>query len=328
MIRITRIQGLRHTVEYFCLLHNNRNVQSFRVRLAVPVPSRNMTCWNSLNVILYSVVICALLDFGPSRVLAQVNIKANYDYGDKFKVAEYKMKVVLNCNVAESTQDQKYLWKWFKEEDSINTDSDDPHHVSVSDNTLTINRFVENDAGKYSCKLYNQNNPKELGQKSFQVVLKPYLKLPKTATFLDGDKIEIECNVFGVPKPEISWKFENNTILTGDNVYFMPNKRNITNAILVLDPITMKNRGNFYCIGKNDFVWEPVMSGPSYVRIKDKMAAFWPFLGICAEVIILCLIIFVYENKRFKSEFEESDTDQGPETNNAIEGGGDVRHRK
>lgn len=46
----------------------------------------------------------------------------------------------------------------------------------------------------------------------------------------------------------------------------------------------------------------------------DKMAALWPFLGICAEVIILCLIIFIYEKKRNKAEFEESDTDQGPET--------------
>jgi len=44
------------------------------------------------------------------------------------------------------------------------------------------------------------------------------------------------------------------------------------------------------------------------------MAALWPFLGICAEVIILCLVIFIYEKKRNKSEFEESDTDQGPET--------------
>lgn len=46
----------------------------------------------------------------------------------------------------------------------------------------------------------------------------------------------------------------------------------------------------------------------------DKMAALWPFLGICAEVVILCLIIFIYEKKRNKAEFEESDTDQGPET--------------
>lgn len=30
----------------------------------------------------------------------------------------------------------------------------------------------------------------------------------------------------------------------------------------------MQNRGNFYCIGKNDVVFEPVVSGPSYVRIK------------------------------------------------------------
>lgn len=33
------------------------------------------------------------------------------------------------------------------------------------------------------------------------------MKLPKTATFLDGDKIEMECSVYGVPVPEISWKF-------------------------------------------------------------------------------------------------------------------------
>lgn len=38
------------------------------------------------------------------------------------------------------------------------TDSEDPHHIYVSDNTLTVNRFVENDAGFYTCKLFNANN--------------------------------------------------------------------------------------------------------------------------------------------------------------------------
>lgn len=45
----------------------------------------------------------------------------------------------------------------------------------------------------------------------------------------------------------------------------------------------------------------------------DKLAALWPFLGICAEVIILCAIILIYEKKRNKSEMEESDTDQSPD---------------
>lgn len=45
----------------------------------------------------------------------------------------------------------------------------------------------------------------------------------------------------------------------------------------------------------------------------DKYAALWPFLGICAEVFVLCAVILVYEKKRNKNELEESDTDQSPD---------------
>lgn len=48
-------------------------------------------------------------------------------------------------------------------------------------------------------------------------------------------------------------------------------------------------------------------------RFAEKYAALWPFIGICAEVIILCAIIVIYEKKRNKSELEESDTDQSPD---------------
>jgi len=237
------------------------------------------------------------------------------------------MKLILNCKL-DGTQDPNYIWKWFKGNVPITTDSNDPHHVDVSENTLTVNRFIEDDAGQYTCKLLNSAN-EVLDHKDFNVVLKPYMKLPKTATFIEGEKVEMECIVYGVPTPEVSWKFENNTIVSNEFMSFKPNKKNISNAILVINSISMKDRGNFYCIGKNTVVYAPVISGPSYVRIKDKMAALWPFLGICAEVIILCLIIFIYEKKRNKAEFEESDTDQGPETNNANDhSGGDVRHRK
>lgn len=44
-----------------------------------------------------------------------------------------------------------------------------------------------------------------------------------------------------------------------------------------------------------------------------KLAALWPFLGICAEVFVLCAIILIYEKKRNKQEMEDSDTDQSPE---------------
>ena len=40
-----------------------------------------------------------------------------------------------------------------------------------------------------------------------------------------------------------------------------------------------------------------------------KYAALWPFLGICAEVIILCTVIFIYEKRRGNKKFDE-DADQ------------------
>ena len=45
--------------------------------------------------------------------------------------------------------------------------------------------------------------------------------------------------------------------------------------------------------------------GRVLVCVSDKFAALWPFLGICAEVLILCIIIFIYERRRSKKMAEE-----------------------
>jgi len=45
----------------------------------------------------------------------------------------------------------------------------------------------------------------------------------------------------------------------------------------------------------------------------DKLAALWPFLGICVEVLILCTIILFYEkrrNKRLEEEARRDEVDQ------------------
>jgi len=49
-----------------------------------------------------------------------------------------------------------------------------------------------------------------------------------------------------------------------------------------------------------------------FCAVTDKYAPLWPFLGICAEVFILCVIIFLYERKQAKQlekEVEKEETD-------------------
>jgi hypothetical protein len=63
------------------------------------------------------------------------------------------------------------------------------------------------------------------------------------------------------------------------------------------------------------------------LRVKDPLAAIWPFIGIVAEVVILCIVIFFCERRREGKE-EELDEDEGYNGNNANTSNSNVRQRK
>lgn len=47
----------------------------------------------------------------------------------------------------------------------------------------------------------------------------------------------------------------------------------------------------------------------SFVRVKDKLAALWPFLGIVAEVIFLSVFILIVEKRRANKDIDEDEED-------------------
>lgn len=80
----------------------------------------------------------------------------------------------------------------------------------------------------------------------------------------------------------------------------------------------MSDRGSFKCIGISDVMERRGIEDEDegdddeikhvsigLLRVKDKLAALWPFLGICAEVFILCTIILIYEKRRNKTDLDE-----------------------
>ena len=46
------------------------------------------------------------------------------------------------------------------------------------------------------------------------------------------------------------------------------------------------------------------------ITLTDKYAALWPFLGICAEVIVLCAVIFIFERRRSKKMADEAENNE------------------
>lgn len=82
-------------------------------------------------------------------------------------------------------------------------------------------------------------------------------------------------------------------------------KLKITESQLYIKSATYSHRAHYYCQVDRP---TPVSQQPRVlIRIKDRLAALWPFLGIVGEVVILCTVIFIYESKRSKPEEEDLD---------------------
>lgn len=82
----------------------------------------------------------------------------------------------------------------------------------------------------------------------------------------------------------------------------------IEQSRLIIDHSALSDRGVYTCFGSNTVMSKhdiDAAQSESMVRVKDKLAALWPFLGICAEVFILCTIILIYEKRRNKTDLEE-----------------------
>ncbi|UYV68303.1 hypothetical protein LAZ67_5003795 [Cordylochernes scorpioides] len=87
----------------------------------------------------------------------------------------------------------------------------------------------------------------------------------------------------------------------------------VPNAKLVIADLQMRDRATYTCVAEN---LAGNSSTSTLVRVKNKLGALWPFIGICGEVAILCFIIFLYEKKRVNPDYDESDTDQ--QTDNVV----------
>ncbi|XP_029469458.1 basigin [Rhinatrema bivittatum] len=65
-----------------------------------------------------------------------------------------------------------------------------------------------------------------------------------------------------------------------------------------------KDQGEYVCKGTNHL---GSREATIMLRVRSRLAALWPFLGIVAEVVILVTIIFIYEKRRKPDEVPDDD---------------------
>lgn len=222
--------------------------------------------------------------------------------------------------------------RWLKEEKPVV--EDDRIKIIPEENKLVINKANEAHVGNYTCQAVNaKNNATEPVMKQIiQVIMAPVISMPSDTPVVEGERLRLHCNVKGYPTPLVNWSIDDKAVdpgSTGDGRIKFEDDKEIRNAYLVIENVQMSDRHTYKCKASNEANLDNTgTEGETFVRVKDKLAALWPFLGICAEVAILCTIILIYEKKRNKAELDESDTDQSPEQKNTPDHGKDVRQRK
>ncbi|XP_055684115.1 neuroplastin-like isoform X2 [Lutzomyia longipalpis] len=242
-------------------------------------------------------------------ISAQGDLVPNYDHKEaKLKVFEIKQPLVLFCNVTEPGDHEIH---WSRNGTSVDKVAElkGRHTILKSEYKLVIDRAQESDAGLYTCSLPRGQS------KDINVVANVAVKLPSNMAVVEGERLAIQCIVVGTD-PIINWTILDNLTSSEGVISYLPDEKNVKDAILVIESARLTDRGNYSCEA-NNLATEHRITKPAvavtYVRVKGKLAALWPFLGICAEVFILCAIILVYEKRRNKADPDESDTDQSPE---------------
>lgn len=275
-----------------------------------------------------SVLQCFLLSvlfLGFTNIFSTVtanSISVNYDANStRYKSITLKTPLEIQCN----TTEKDIRMEWYKE--GVNITVPDDNRIKVQINRLLITEPKEEDAGNYTCKAVSTKINDTIGKRDIEVIVKPSVGMQKDVTVVEGERLKLECIVLGKPSPEVSWTFGNETYNRSRDRIMLQEHNGVPNALFVIKEATMEDRGLYSC--NATLANNSTDSATVYVRVKDKLAALWPFLGICAEVFVLCGIILIYEKKRNKTELEESDTDNSPETKNTPDHGKDsVRQRK
>lgn len=272
-----------------------------------------------MNNIVFNSLFCVVI-FICTTVTSENAIYTNEEYPGSGLLLDPGTELTLSCNYSDNPS---AVFQWLKGDQPLNITA--RHNLDAPTyNVLKIVDPVEADCGNYSCVT---NNIRATIAVRSVVVIKP---LDNSRNVVQGQNIVLVCNVTqGFPLPVLKWYKDGQELNMSDpRITIKSDIREIEGSELIIADANFEDRAEYTCNATNEI---SSANTTILVRVKDKYAALWPFLGICAEVAVLCTIIFIYEKRRQKPDFDESETEHNTENKNVPDQedkSRDVRQRK
>ncbi|XP_073511189.1 basigin [Phyllobates terribilis] len=231
---------------------------------------------------------------------------------------------LLMCNLTDSTL-QISGHQWFKGHKLVHEDKDGSQIT-----TYNITKVNAESSGQYTCKFLTVSELTVTGE--VNVTVPPHVAAyKKTEHSNEGDTGVMTCKSNSYPLVQ-HWMWYKasedggvQAIVNGtDERYFIKSIGNKTELrIHQLD--IEKDQGEYICNGTN---FLGTTGDTITLRVRSRLAALWPFLGIVAEVLILVTVIFIYEKRRKPDEApEDEDGGSAPLKSNAGANHENVRQR-
>ncbi|XP_022244582.1 hemicentin-2-like [Limulus polyphemus] len=261
---------------------------------------RNVT-FNDRN--LYTCVAQNVVNSYEASVFVSIRatmIHTNEEVPGQGIILKPPQPLYLVCN---TTDDLSLSVVWYK--DGLPLNGNERIKIFSENNSVIVKMTTESDTGEYTCAVTKPNINSTILVRTHTEF---YEHFPNSLNLVQGDKLVLTCKVKGAPIPIVTWLKDEMPLNTSDPRIKLENSdRGVPDAKLVIENLDYDDRAYYTCEANNGV---NNVTNTVLVRVKDKLAALWPFLGICAEVAVLCAIIFIYEKKRVKQDFDESDTDQ------------------